>query len=117
MEINCEPLDGDIFKITLKGRMDIPGNAEIDVKFSGMTAAPRKLFIVDLSEVDFIASIGVRTLLFSTKAIHNRGGKIVILNPASQVKKILLMTGVDTIIPIVDDLESALAALNQEKST
>ncbi len=116
MEINCELLDGDIYKITLKGRMDIPGNAEIDIKFSGMTGAPRKLFIVDLSEVNFIASIGIRTLLLSTKAIHNRGGKIAILNPDSQVKKILLMTGVDNIIPIVDNLESALAAMNQEES-
>ena len=117
MDIHCESLNGDIYNIILKGRMDILGNEEIDVKFSGMTASPRKLFIIDLSEVDFIASIGVRTLLFSAKAIHNRGGKIVILNPDSQVKKILLMTGVDTIMPIVDNLESALAAVNQEAST
>ena len=66
MEINCEQLDGDIYKINLKGRMDIPGNEEIELKFSGMTAAPRMLFIVDLTEVNFIASIGIRTLLLST---------------------------------------------------
>jgi anti-anti-sigma factor len=116
MEINCEQLDGDIYKINLKGRMDIPGNEEIELKFSGMTAAPRKLFIVDLTEVNFIASIGIRTLLLSTKAIHNRGGKIVILNPDSQVKKILLMAGVDMVTPIIDTLDLAIAALNQEVS-
>ena len=116
MEINCEQLDGDIYKINLKGRMDIPGNADIELKFSGMTAAPRKLFIVDLAEVSFIASIGIRTLLLSTKAIHNRGGKIVILNPDSQIKKILLMAGIDMVTPIIDTLDLALAALNQETS-
>ncbi|MEY3808277.1 MAG: hypothetical protein RI893_1253 [Pseudomonadota bacterium] len=116
MEINCEQLDGDIYKINLKGRMDIPGNEEIELKFSGMTAAPRMLFIVDLTEVNFIASIGIRTLLLSTKAIHNRGGKIVILNPDSQVKKILLMAGVDMVTPIIDTLDLALAALNEEVS-
>ena len=112
MEINCEQLDGDIFKINLKGRMDILGNEDIDLKFSGATAAPRKFFIVDLSEVNFIASIGIRTLLLIAKATHNRNGKIVILNPDSQVKKILLMAGIDLVIPIVDTLDLAIAAMH-----
>jgi anti-anti-sigma factor len=111
MEINCEQLDGDIFKINLKGRMDILGNEDIDLKFSGATAAPRKFFIVDLSEVNFIASIGIRTLLLIAKATHNRNGKIVILNPDSQVKKILLMAGIDMVIPIVDTLDLAIAEI------
>ena len=112
MEINCEQLDGDIFKINLKGRMDILGNEDIDLKFSGATAAPRKFFIVDLSEVNFIASIGIRTLLLIAKATHNRNGKIVILNPDSQVKKILLMAGIDLVIPIIDTLDLAIAAMH-----
>lgn len=116
MEISCEQLDGDIYKINLKGRMDILGNADIDIKFSGMTASPRMFFIVDLAEVSFIASIGIRTLLLSTKAIHNRGGKIVILNPDAQIKKILLMAGIDMVTPIFDTLDVALTALNQEAS-
>ena len=111
MEINCEQLDGDIFKINLKGRMDILGNEDIDLTFSGATAAPRKFFIVDLSEVNFIASIGIRTLLLIAKATHNRNGKIVILNPDSQVKKILLMAGIDMVIPIVDTLDLAIAEI------
>ena len=111
MEINCEQLDGDIFKINLKGRIDILWNEDIDLKFSGATAAPRKFFIVDLSEVNFIASIGIRTLLLIAKATHNRNGKIVILNPDSQVKKILLMAGIDMVIPIVDTLDLAIAEI------
>ena len=111
MEINCELLEEDIYKINLKGRMDIIGNADIDIKFSGMTALPRMLFIVDLSEVNFIASIGIRTLLLIAKATHNRNGKIVILNPDSQVKKILLMAGIDMVIPIVDTLDLAIAEI------
>jgi anti-anti-sigma factor len=111
MEINCEKLDGDIYKINLKGRMDILGNESIDIKFSGMAAAPNKLFIIDLSEVDFIASIGIRTLLLNAKAIHNRDGKMIILSPDSQVKKVLLMAGIDMVTPIVDTLESAISAM------
>lgn len=112
MEINCEKLDGDIYKINLIGRMDILGNEDIDIKFSGMTAAPRKFFIIDLSEVNFIASIGIRTLLLNAKAVHNREGKIVILNPDSQVKKILLTAGIDMVMPIIDTLDLAIASMH-----
>jgi anti-anti-sigma factor len=112
VEINYEQLDGDIYKINLIGRMDILGNEDIDIKFSGMTAAPRKFFIIDLSEVNFIASIGIRTLLLNAKAVHNREGKIVILNPDSQVKKILLTAGIDMVMPIIDTLDLAIASMH-----
>jgi anti-sigma B factor antagonist len=113
MQINCEQLNENVHKINLEGRMDIPGAQEIDLKFTGMTAAPRKFFVVDLSGVDFLASIGIRTLLLNTKAVNNRGGKIVILNPDANIEKILLMAGIDVLIPIFKDLESALAALGE----
>lgn len=116
MRIASEQLDGDVYKINLEGRMDILGAQEIDLKFTGITAAPRKFFIVDLSGVDFIASIGIRTLLLNTKSVNNRGGKIVILNPDSNVEKTLLMAGIDVLIPIFKNLESALAAVNQQQS-
>ncbi|MEI7840858.1 MAG: STAS domain-containing protein [Methylococcaceae bacterium] len=115
MKISCEELNGDIYKINLTGRMDIPGNAEIDIKFSGMTASPGKLFIIDLSGVDFIASIGIRTILMSAKAIQNRGGKIVLLNPTDHVSKILSVAGIGTILDITNNLESALCLLLPEK--
>lgn len=114
MEISSEQLDGDIYKINLTGRMDIPGNAEVDITFSGMTASPRKFFILDLSGVDFIASIGIRTILMSAKAIQNRGGKIVLLNPDSHVEKILSVAGVGTILDIVHSLETALIMFSSQ---
>lgn len=116
MKIQGEQLDGDVYKISLEGRMDIIGTQEIDLKFTGMTAAPRKSIIVDISGVDFLASIGIRTLLVNTKAINNRGGKLVILNPDANIEKILLMAGINVLIPIFHNLESALAAVNLEES-
>ncbi len=112
MKINGEQLDNDIYKINLEGRMDIAGAQEIDLKFTAMTGSPRKYFIIDFSGVDFLASIGIRTLLINAKAVNNRGGKMVILNPDDNIEKILTMAGIDVLIPLFNDLESALAVLN-----
>lgn len=112
MHIETESLDGGILRINLAGRMDVQGAQEIDLKFTGHTANQRSV-IVDLSGVSFLASIGIRTLLLAAKAVNQRGGKIVLLNPDENVTKVLEMAGIDTMIPInrsLDDARLAVAA-------
>ena len=67
--------------------------------------------MVDMSAVSFLASIGIRTLLMTAKAVSGRGGKMVILNPDDNVTNVLQMAGIDTLIPICRSLEEAQAAL------
>jgi anti-anti-sigma factor len=112
MQIESETLDGGIVGIKLAGRMDVQGAQEIDLKFTAYTARQRAV-VVDMSAVDFLASIGIRTLLLTAKAISQRGGKMVLLNPDANVTHILEMAGIDTLIPIcrsVDEARSALCA-------
>jgi len=110
MEINAERLDGNIQKITLAGRMDVQGTQEIDMKFNGHTANQTAI-IVDMSAVDFLSSIGIRTLLLCAKAVTKRNGKMVLLNPDESVTHILQMAGIDTLIPIHRSLEDARKAV------
>ena len=110
MNIASESLDGGVLKIELAGRMDVQGAQEIDIKFTGYTAN-QKSVIVDMSAVTFLASIGIRTLLLAAKAIHNRGGKIALLNPEAAVQRVLEMAGIDTLIPICRSLDEATTAV------
>jgi anti-anti-sigma factor len=112
MNIDAEALDDGIWKINLSGRMDVKGTQEIDVKFSGMTAGQRNAIVVDMSGVDFLASIGIRSLLLNAKAVGLRGGKMVLLNPETSVAKVLQTAGIDTIVPIFNDLEAAKQAVS-----
>jgi anti-anti-sigma factor len=63
--------------------------------------------IVDLSGVDFLASIGVRLLMLTAKSLASRGGKMVLLNPTPDVMAVLEVTGIPAIIPVYSNLESA----------
>jgi anti-anti-sigma factor len=111
MQIDSETLDEGIVKIMLAGRMDVQGTQEIDIKFSAY-AARQSAVIVDMSAVDFLASIGIRTLLLTAKAMAQRGGKIVLLNPDANVTHILEMAGIDTLIPVLRSLEDARSAVS-----
>jgi anti-anti-sigma factor len=110
MNIETESLDNGILKISLAGRMDVQGAQEIDLKFSGYTANQRAV-IVDMSAVDFLASIGIRTLLLVAKAISRRGGKMVLFNPDANVSHVLEMAGIDTLIPICRSFDEARSAV------
>ncbi len=112
MKLSTETLPGDVTKVILEGLLDIAGSQEIDLRFS-VVAGANKAVVVDLSAVTFVASIGIRTLLTGAKAVHSRGGKLVLLNPSSAVEKVLKVTGVDTLMPIFHDADAAIQAVSR----
>ena len=115
MKIDVVELENGITKLVLSGRMDIRGATAADMTFS-VTAGSRKKVVVDLSDVTFMASLGLRTLMVSAKAMASKGGRMVLLNPQPNVQKVIETTGVPTLIPVVRDMQSALTALGVSAS-
>ena len=74
-------------------------------------AGSKKAVLLDLQNVSFLGSMGLRSLVAPARAIKGRGGKMVIFGPNELVEKVLKTSGVDTLIPIHHELESALSAL------
>ena len=111
MELQYNELDNNIRLIKLIGRMDIIGVGQIETKFAGYCAENNTRVIVDLSGVDYFASIGIRLLMLTAKSVRSRSGKIVILNPIPEVQSVLEITGIPSIIPIYHHQESAETVL------
>lgn len=111
MELHYSEIESDIKLIKLIGRLDITGVSEIETEFSAYSSGERPRLIVDLSEVNFLASIGIRLLTLNAKSIVTRGGRMVLLNPSSEIKEVLEITGIPAIIPIYEGLESAKAGV------
>jgi anti-sigma B factor antagonist len=107
MELQYSKLDNDIRMIKLIGKLDIIGTGEIETKFTGHCAGEKVRVIVDLSEVSFLASIGIRLLMLTAKSVTKRGGKMVIVKPIPDVQHVLEVTGIPAIIPIYSSFESA----------
>jgi len=111
MELQYSELNNRIRMLKLIGKLDIVGVGQIETKFAGYCAGDGVRVIVDLSEVDFLASIGIRMLTLTAKSVNMRGGKMVMANPIPDVYSVLDVTGIPAIIPIHPDLESAQSAL------
>jgi anti-sigma B factor antagonist len=110
MAIATEELPGGITKVVLDGRLDIDGAAAVDAQMN-VIAGTSKAVLLDLQNVSFLGSMGLRSLVAPARAIQGRGGKMVIFGPNEMVNNVLKVSGVDTMIPVHHHLQSALAAL------
>lgn len=108
MKLEAVDLEGGITKVSLAGRLDIDGVLAIDQELNAI-AERKNHIVVDLSEVTFLASLGIRTLVTGAKATAANGGKLVLLSPQPNVEKVLRATNVDRVMPIVRSLEDVEA--------
>jgi len=110
MQITTEELAGGITKIALDGRLDIAGAQAVDLKMNVAAGSAQKL-LIDLQKVSFLGSMGLRSIVLPARAVHSRGGKVVLFAPGDMVESVLKTSGIDSMLPIHHDLAAALAAL------
>jgi anti-anti-sigma factor len=110
MKISSEELDGGITRVVLDGRLDIEGAAAVDLKMN-VIAGSSKLLLLDMQQVSFLGSMGLRSIVVPAQTVRRRGGKVVLFAPVKMVEEVLKASGIDALIPIHHELNSALAAL------
>ena len=113
LDIFYEPLDSGIGFVRLKGRLDIPGVQEIDLRFTTFTATRRKPVIVDLSEVTMITSMGLAMLITNAKSLRTLGLPMILLSPIPQTEKVIKMSALDEILPIEHDFDTAVQKIKE----
>jgi anti-anti-sigma factor len=78
MQLSIEKLENGIKRVTLVGRLDLKGTNEIDNQFTFQTSSSSNPILVDMSGVEFIASIGMRLLISNAKALSRQGNRVLI---------------------------------------
>jgi anti-anti-sigma factor len=110
MTISTESMDGGITRVLLDGRLDIQGAAAVDLPMN-VLAGSSKFLLIDLRNVSFLGSMGLRSLVVPAQAVRRRGGKVALFGPVPMVAEVLKASRIDEIIPIFHDLNSAVASL------
>ena len=89
--------------LTASGRIDALTGAETErACHEALRQDPR--VALDLREVTYLSSAGLRVLLATLKLAASRNGAFALIAPKEGVREILDMSGFSRIIPIVDDV-------------
>jgi anti-sigma B factor antagonist len=110
MPIEIQDMDNGVTKVILSGRIDIVGAQLIDLPMS-VVGGSRRAVVIDLSGVDFMASMGLRCLVIAAKSIQSKRGRVVLLSPQPLVEEVIQTSGVDELIAVHQDETAAIAAV------
>ena len=72
MSISHTDIGENLRRIVISGRLDLPGTDSVAEQLEALIAAPKNSVVVDLSPLKFLASIGIRVLITSAKAVAAR---------------------------------------------
>lgn len=113
MEIaTLERHQGPLTEVRLSGRLDAAAADQIGTRFTAAVAASGRPAAVDVTQVDFIASMGLRLLLQTAKALRARGAALVIYGAGDSVREVFANSALDQIIPLEPNRDAALARLS-----
>ena len=112
--ISYDDVGEHLRRIIISGRLDTSGTNSTAAQLVELAKGPKRAVVVDLSAVQFLASIGIGALITSAKAVKGRGAKMaLVVDKGSAVMMSLEATGTDQLIPIfrkLSDAESAALA-------
>jgi len=104
---------GGVTKAVLGGRMDSLSVGEVETRFIAHIVPREQSAIIDMTDVSFIASLGIRMLLGTARALDRYGAKLALYGPQGDVMEIIETTALTEIIPVVGTEAEAVAAVTE----
>lgn len=92
-------VDGTKARIELTGKLTVQTSPDLTAVVEGLPAEVRDLDI-DLTDVSYIASAGLRVLVTADKLAVKHGGVMRLLHPCDDVLEVLDMTGLSEVFTI-----------------
>lgn len=87
-------------ELALEGKLDSVSAPKFEAEISGKLKGITDL-AVDLGEVEYVSSAGLRALLFLQQRMEDVGGKMTVRNVPKIVMKIFEVTGFTDIITVI----------------
>ena len=86
-------------ELVIAGRLDTGTAPELEVKLKEVAPQTQNLYL-NMKDVQYISSSGLRVVLLAHKLMLPSGGKMVIKQPSSFCQQVLAATGMDSILSI-----------------
>jgi anti-anti-sigma factor len=100
-------LDQIVFFVS--GRMDAESTPQFEQNCKAWIAEGHTTLVVDLGELAYVSSMGLRGFLSIAKTLQGKGGALRICRLTGLVKQVFEITGMLRVFPVYESVDSALA--------
>lgn len=108
MRIDALDFAPGISGVRLFGRLDVAGAAEVETKLLAATVAKGQPAVIDMTGVDFIASMGIGALIAVSKGLALKHCRLALFGPQPMVMTVLEHAGLSNVLTICDTPEDAI---------
>ena len=119
MSLNVRTEDSRSFTKTiyLVGSLDTETVSAFDQELDTVLESPLKVLVLDLSELEYLSSAGIRSLFRAQKSMKARAGEALIVNPQPAVQKVFdIVKAVDlkAVFSSVQELDKYLDTMQRK---
>jgi len=97
---------------TIRGRLDSNSAAGVERDLLAAVGTGATRLVVDLGEVDYISSAGLRVMLIVAKRLKQGNGRFVLCSMKPHVSEVFEISGFHAIMTIAETREAALATMS-----
>jgi len=102
--------------ITISGRLDAATAPALRAKLDSLFEAGRDRIVLDLEQLNYVSSPGLRVLIEARKRARERklsdlqGGDVRIVHLPARIREVFELTGFISLFEIYDDLAAAVGS-------
>src|SRR5215468_2382102 len=101
---------GDFRVLALSGRLDTETSADLELALSDLQAAGANRFIIDLANIGYVSSAGLRVLLALAKQLDGGRGVLRLCSLNGSVQEVFDVAGFSRMFAIFPTRDAALGA-------
>jgi anti-anti-sigma factor len=108
--ITLEEVRPHVWVVSPEGRMDAASVPKLDEALADVLDQGRIWLIVDMRQVSYISSRGLKTLVSAWRHVGDAGGNLVLFGMVSRVTSVFDTVGFTHLFDMYDTLDAAIAA-------
>lgn len=97
----------DITILMPQGRLDAAGVRPLETQLAELLAADCIHLLVDMSQVAYVSSVGLRMFLTTMRKARRQGGSLKLCNLNERVMQVFKLAGFDRVLSILTTREEA----------
>jgi len=94
--------------MSLKGRLDAAASSEFETALSDWISKGHNNFLLNFTDLEYISSAGLRSILAASKKLKERSGKIFLTGLHGPVEEVFKISGFVSIFRVFATAEAAL---------
>jgi anti-sigma B factor antagonist len=89
--------------LALRGELDLASAPILEARLRAADVEDHSDVALDLTDLSFVDATGLKVILNAHRRAAWRGGRVILLNPSSDIRRLLSLTALDLTIDVTPD--------------